>query len=443
MDLAPIGRQAGNDASAADKTIGRNEKRMIQTQLLHRLTSCLAALITATVLVSSPSVPAFAQNMFAPVITINGRAITRYEVDQRALFLQVLRTPGDLEKQAEEALVDERLQSMAAQAAGVVVSEEALRAGMSEFAARANLETEAFVAAIGEAGVSPETFRDFVLAGIEWRTYVQSRFAADARVTEAETDRALTQASFETGARVRLAEIVLGTDPQRVDRSLALIDDLQSSRSEEDFSAAARRFSLGPTRLQGGLRDWLNLSDLPPALAEAILILGPGEVSDPIPVGENVVAVFQVRALSQIGPRPAANVEVDYISVSIPGGRSDKALAEAERIREYSVNDCNRLYYVMRGQSPDRITRQQVSPRSLPTDIGLALADLDPGESNATVTRNNEQTLLFLMLCNRTPVLEGTDAREQAQLQLFNQRMTSLANGHLEELKAKAFINRP
>ena len=416
---------------------------MTQTRFLHRLTSCLAAAITATVFVWAPSGPASAQNIFAPVVTINGRVVTRYEVEQRALFLRVLRTPGDLEKQAEEALVDARIQSMAAQAAGVIVSEEALRAGMSEFAARANLETDAFVNAIGEAGVAPETFRDFVLAGIEWRTYVQSRFSAGARVTEAETDRALTQASRETGARVRLAEIVLGTDPQRVDRTLALIDDLQTSRSETEFSAAARRFSLGPTRLQGGLRDWLNLSDLPPTLTETVLTLSPGPVSDPIPVGEDVVAVFQVRGLSQIGPRPAANVQVDYISVTIPGGRSETALAEAQRIREQSVNDCNRLYRVMRGQDPERITRQQVSPRSLPTDIGLALADLDPGESDATVTRNSGQTLLFLMLCNRTPVLEGTDAREQAQMQLFNQRLISLANGHLEELKAKAFINRP
>ena len=38
---------------------------------------------------------AVAQNMFAPVITINGGVVTRYELDHRIAFLRILRAPGD------------------------------------------------------------------------------------------------------------------------------------------------------------------------------------------------------------------------------------------------------------------------------------------------------------------------------------------------------------
>ncbi len=413
------------------------------TALFPRLTQLVAALATAAFVASAPVQPAQAQNMFAPVITINGRAITRFELDQRQAFLRVLRVPGDVAEQAEEALINERIQALAAQQAGITLTEEQMRAGMAEFAARANLETDAFIAAIGQQGVAPETFRDFVAAGILWREYVQARFGTAARVTEAEVDRALEQAAQETGARVRLAEIVLPTDPPRLERSLSLINEVQTNgRNAEDFSAFARRFSIAGTRLQGGLRDWVDLAEVPPSLAETILTLAPGEVSDPVPVGENVVAIFQVRGLSEIGPRPVANVQVDYITIAIPGGQSPEALATAQSYKDAAAGQCDKLYPLVRDTAPDSLTRNAAAPRSLPNDLALALADMDPGETTTALTRNNGTVLLFTMLCGREPVLEGDEARERAQLGLFNQRLTSLANGHLEELKAKAFIER-
>ena len=41
------------------------------------------------------------------------------------------------------------------------LTEETVPGGMKEFASRANLSVEEFTKALGEAGVEPETFRDF------------------------------------------------------------------------------------------------------------------------------------------------------------------------------------------------------------------------------------------------------------------------------------------
>ena len=51
--------------------------------------------------------PVLAQDLFAPRIYINDRAITEYEVEQRALFLRVLRAPGNPEEESLKALIDE------------------------------------------------------------------------------------------------------------------------------------------------------------------------------------------------------------------------------------------------------------------------------------------------------------------------------------------------
>ena len=156
------------------------------------------------------ALPAPAQDSpFTAAITVNNKAVTHYEIDQRALFLEVLRTPGDLRERAIEALVDDRLRLDAAERFGIEVSDEELAAGLAEFAARAQLDTDTFVAAIGQDGVAPETFREFVRTGIAWRKLVQRRFGPRITMTDAETDRALTLAQGGSGASVLLSEILL------------------------------------------------------------------------------------------------------------------------------------------------------------------------------------------------------------------------------------------
>ena len=88
-------------------------------------------------------IPARAEgDMFSPAVTVNGTVVTRYEVAQRLAFLQVLQQTGDLEKRAVEDLIADRLQMDAAKSLGVNISDQDVGAGMTEFAARANLSAE-------------------------------------------------------------------------------------------------------------------------------------------------------------------------------------------------------------------------------------------------------------------------------------------------------------
>ena len=53
--------------------------------------------------------PILAQNLFEPVVYINNAAITRYEVEQRQRFMQILGNPGTTAEEAQQALIDDRL----------------------------------------------------------------------------------------------------------------------------------------------------------------------------------------------------------------------------------------------------------------------------------------------------------------------------------------------
>ena len=76
----------------------------------------------------------------------------------------------------------------------------------------------------------------------------------------------------------------------------------------------------------------------------------------------------------------------------------------------------------------------------VPNDIGIELSKLDPGEVSTVLTRNNGQTLVFLMLCGRTLAV-GEDAdRDQLALGLRNQRLGALADSYLAQLRSEARI---
>ncbi|TCO70484.1 peptidylprolyl isomerase [Rhodovulum euryhalinum] len=378
---------------------------------------------------------------FAPRMIVNDKTITNYEVEQRIRFLRLLGNPPEIEKIALEGLVDDRLRVAEASRLGITLEAEQIKAGMEEFAARANLTADQFVTAISQAGVAAETFRDFVEAGLVWREVVRARFGPRAQITEAEIDRALAVTSPQVAAaaaQVLLAEIVLRADsPQLRTEALRQAQQIRASiRDEGDFAAAARQYSVSKTRAEGGRMGWVPLSNLPQALASRVLSLGPGQVSDPVEL-PNAVALFQLRAIREGGPVSPRAVSVEYARLRIPGG----SLAEAMRLRA-RADTCDDLYGVAKGLPEDRLTREVLPVSQVPKDVALELARLDEGEVSYGLS--TPDMAVVLMLCGRTPDLgEGTVDRETVRRQLVNQRLGGYAESYLAELRADAIIREP
>jgi peptidyl-prolyl cis-trans isomerase SurA len=383
-----------------------------------------------------------AQNLFAPVARVNDKVVTQFELDQRIRFLEALRAPGVMRESALDALIDERLQLQAGEQLGIEITDEQILAGMEEFAQRAELTTEQFVAAITQEGVSRETFEDFVRAGLVWREVVGARFAPQATVTEAEIDRAMALASTQGGIRVLMSEIILPADtPDRAAEARRIASELSRIRTLPDFAAAARKYSVAPSRERSGRMDWTPLGNLPPQIAQQVLGLQPGEVTPPIPIPNGIV-VFQLRALEETRAATPETLAVDFARYFIPGGRTEAALAQAARIAA-EVDTCDDLYGVAKGQPEDRLMRDTLPMAEIAGDIALELAQLDAGEISTNLTTADGQTLVFLMLCGRTTEMAEELSREQVRENLTNQRLESFAAGYLSELRADAVISYP
>lgn len=405
----------------------------------HFLTGIARTAVLATSLVVAAALPAAAQSLFSPVVKVNDQAITGYEIQQRARMLTLFRAPGNPTELAREQLIEERLKVDAARAVGLVLEDADIQVGMEEFASRANMTAAEFVSALEGAGVSEQSFRDFVRAGVTWRELVRARFASRVSVSEADLERARAALTGDTGVRVLLSEIIMPVTPQdleEVQERAARISELDSIPA---FSAEAQRYSASGTASRGGRLDWMPITNLPPQLRPVILGLAPGDVSEPLPI-EGALALFQLRDIEETDAPDPEYAAIEYAAYYIAGGRSDQALARAERVRA-DTDTCDDLYGIAKGEPAEVLERGSFAPEELPQDIALELAKLDPGEVSTALTRANGQTLVFLMLCGRTPALEGEGpSPEELTNVIRNRRIDSFAEGYLAQLRAEARI---
>lgn len=429
------GRTRAAQARAAMKwqatTWQATDSKMLRT----RVTRTVSALVLAVALAGTAARDATSQDLFAPRLYVNDQVITEYEVIQRALFLQVLRAPGDLMEESLKALTEDRLRQAEAKRLGLKLTEQEIIAGMEEFASRASLTAEQLVAELQKVGIAPETFRDFVVAGLLWRQAVRARFAGQVTVTEADVDKAIQTLARPQALKVLVSELVIPMPAGREESAMALANRLsQEIDSEAEFASAARSYSAAPTAGRGGRLDWLPLANLPPAISAQVLALGEGDVSDPIQV-PGAVVLFLLRDVAQDDTAEPASVSVEYARYLVPD--------DAELIAEIKAKSdrCLDLYGTAKGLPEDQLVIETLPMAEIPQDIGLELAKLDPGETSTTLTRPGGR--LLLMLCSRNAQSDTPPTRDEIRQRVQDQKLEGLAIGYMAELRAAAIIREP
>lgn len=416
------------------KTRGKQE-RAAEAMAFSFVRRQAAALLCSVALMAGLPGTGMAQDLFAPRMIVNDRVITGFEVMQRAMFLQVLRAPGNPEDEALKGLIEDRLRQTESERLGLTLTDEEVLRGMTEFAARANLDAEGLIAELAKVGISAETFRDFVSAGLLWRKAVRARYLGQVPVSENDIDRALEASARPRALRVLVSELVIPAAEDEVEAALALANRLSDEiTSEGAFASAARQYSAAPTAGNGGRLDWVPLGNLPAAIGQAVLALGPGEVSDPVVV-PGAVVLFQLRDVAKDEAAEPIAVTVEWAEFLVPDVAEDIARLRAD------VDNCMDLYGQANGLPEDRLTVTTQPAGDVPGDVGLELAQLDPGESSVALTRGGFRR--FLMLCGREETQEKPATRDEIRERVVNQKLEGMAEGYLEELRSAAIIREP
>lgn len=381
--------------------------------------------------------PAMAQQgQFAPRLLIDNAVITNFEYDQRLRFMTLLNAPGNLPAEAERTLIEDRLRMIAGQRAGIRISDAQVQSGMEEFSGRFEMPLEQFITILEANGVARETFRDFVRAGMIWREVVRARFGPQAPilVSEADIDRHLSVLVQKGATRVLLSEITLPTDGQKLAQEIS-----EKARSEAAFAGLARQHSTAPSASDGGRRDWVAVTSLPPQVAAALEAAGPGKATAPVQIPTGW-AVYFLRRIDQATTITPALTAIDYAMMLLPGAGSPATQAQIADIRA-RTDRCNDLNRWAKGQPEGTVKRETVAASRLPADIAAEIDLLDDNELSTRLTRGDAQVVL--MLCSRRVLSDMSPSREAVRARLTEERFGMKADHYLQELRANAHIRRP
>ena len=371
-----------------------------------------------------------AKDIFAPAIQVNEMVITQYEIDQRSLFFELLKFPGNHKKEAEKSLIDDRLKLKAAEKFNIEANPTALSFEMELFAKRANLTVEQFAKRLKKSGVDRVTWENYMLIPILWFETVNRKFASEMSSSKLIDDTA-NQSTARSEIQVLLTEIIIPVQLGFEEEANQRIASLRKIKSLESFSEAASTYSVAPTRDVGGKIKWQNMSSLPAVVRPLISGLSIGEVSEPLPISGGL-AIFQLRDLRESNKKSKSSF-VDYIEFKF------KKNPKINKLIMSNVIMCDDLYSFLKSTQESELNRKNKKENSLSKELRNTLSELDQNEF--VLKDQDDITSKLLMVCgrNETENLSKTDMNEISR-SLANKRLLSLANSYLENLRQEARI---
>ena len=305
---------------------------------------------------------------------------------------------------------------------------------MSNLAAREDLTTDQLNAYVGRFGVDPETVRDFVRAAMSWERVVHAKYGNTARISEHEVDAALSLTSEESEQMVLLSEIILVADERGMQRTEAIAWQLYEIIDDEDeFAAAAIRFSNSPSRQDGGRLDWLSVRNIPPQVLARVLAMKNGQISGPIQIDDNVIGLFLLRGTKGGQPVERKPTTVSYLEIPVTSAWSEDAIGEL--IDESET--CADLQVAALELDPETDVEPKTTGDETRELLTQAISRLDLGEASVFDGESGDRSVI--MVCNRSE--QGSvESRNQIRSSLYLQRLSGFGESYLSRLRSEAFI---
>lgn len=382
-----------------------------------------------------------AQGSFSAVAEVGDRIVTGFELRQRMRLLEVQGGGTNLRTTALDQLINERLQQEAAERAGITATDAEVTAAIATIASRTNRSPDEFLRALSGEGVDPTTFIDQTRVGVIWRKTVQSQFRVTA--TDAEIENELGLAGGRGTLEFLFAEVFLPVNtPRNAEITRQLVPQIRELRSFDQFSEAARRVSVAPSKERGGvMKRWIPFNELPPQLRGLAMEMRPGQVTQAIDFN-TAVGLFQLRGKRE-GRTGGKAGSVDFITFTIGGSANKSASAHAAEILP-RIDNCLDIYGIAKEAGlEDQVTRETMSLGALPRSLALEIARLDAGESSTRLSADNGSSVTIISLCARLPGKADDEVdREAVGRAIVSRKLEANAAALLEELRGETLIIR-
>ncbi|HEY9132523.1 MAG TPA: peptidylprolyl isomerase [Dyella sp.] len=207
-----------------------------------------------------------------------------------------------LARQVLDRLILMKLQVQRADDQGIRVSDADVDQAVAAVAQQNKMSPEQLRAAVEQDGSSFAAFRKQLSDQLVAQRLHESVVRDQVSISDSEINNLLASPSYKAG-EVHLAHIQISVPAG------GNADDIQAAQKKAqqaidaikggmDFKAAAIRFSDGQDALEGGDLGWRRMDEVPPAFADTVATLKPGDVTPALrgPTGFHILKLIDQRA---------------------------------------------------------------------------------------------------------------------------------------------------
>ena len=391
--------------------------------------------IAFTIITTLAANGSFGDTKFDPAIIVNESIISKFEVSQRVMLLNILRINGNINEKAKDELINAKLIEEFVKKYDLNVSRNIIEDGITELANQFNLNKNDFLFETSKIDISREAIEAIVRDRILLKEVVQYKFANRAQIEEDEIDAYIMNGS--ASLNVKLSEIVLpfkfDTKNEVYNTALALKDRLLEGIT---FESIAKTYSRSPSAPSGGKLDWISIDQIPIEIANILLTTEKNSIIGP-KVYDSVINLYKLIDIQEVPLFNDTKIILDFVELLYP--KESEINSHALTLIFENNNNCLNLKFELEKYEAlkSNITHTSLEQTNIPMEKFEVLENLDAGEASILKYQNGD--VKFVMLCSRQQKISKSD-RYKAQQYLFSQRLSSLADGFLADLKAEAKI---
>jgi len=357
-------------------------------------------------------------------------------------------TPANLEKirpQMLRMMIDEKLQLEVGQKYKITIPQDQIKGAIKGLEESNGMQEGGIEKLLTDNNIPLKTLEDQIRANLVWISYIREKYSPTLQIADWEMDQEVKlQQEKETKTQYHLAEIVLPFDgPEQEERAKndlnRLAEELQKGAH---FTALAQQFSASATAAQGGDMGWLTEDQIGPEIKEALVLMTPGQLSQPIrtPQGYLILAFIEQKLP---GPESRAIVSLQQVLLPFPKDvTEDSARAIMTQASEISkaAKSCPDLEKIVKekftGAQTHLAEKKQLN--SLPEPLQKVIQPLSVNQTSEPLL--TEDGALLIMVCEKATGEEKKFTKDEARDIITERKLTLLSKRELRDFKRHAFI---
>ncbi|NJC05928.1 peptidyl-prolyl cis-trans isomerase SurA [Sphingomonas kaistensis] len=385
---------------------------------------------------------------------VNGRVITQTDIDQRLALLALANNqpiPADEEErlrvQVLRNLIDETLQIQAAEAAGIKIGAADIDRTVARVADGVKRKPAELGVYLKENGSSLAAIRRQIEGEIAWQRLQRQKIESQVSVGDDEVKAVIERLNASKGAQeYRVGEIYLeataANQAQVAQQAQQIVAALRQGAS---FAGYARQYGQSSAAAVGGDLGWVRPEQLPEAIAQTLVQMQSGQLSQPIPVpgGVSIIAVQDTRKVLTADPRNAV-LSLKQVSIGFPAGTS--AAAAEPTLQRFAaatqnVGGCGGADKVAAEFKGEVVQSDSVKLRDLPAALQDMMLPMQVGQATRPFGSINDGVRV-LVICGRDEEQSASAPNPDAVFaQLQEERVNLRARRYLRDLRRDAVID--